>query len=56
MLAPMEPRGWDGFRPLPTDVYLNLVRFFYYNLEVGNLGTLNSRVRGKDIILNLIIL
>ena len=53
----MEALGWDGLRPLPTDVYLNLVRFLYYNLEVGNLDnikyTIDSRVRGKNIVLNL---
>ena len=60
MLAPMEALGWDGFRPLPTDVYLNLVRFFYYNLEVGNLDnieyTIDSKGRGKNIVLNPTIL
>ena len=56
MLAPMDALGWNGFRPLPNDVYTNLVRFFYYNLEVGTLEnieyTIDSRVRGKNIILN----
>ena len=55
MLAPMESLGWDGLQPLPTNVYSNLVRFFYYNLGIGNLDnieyTIDLRVRGKDIVL-----
>ena len=27
MMAPMDALGWNGFRPLPKDVYTNLVRF-----------------------------
>ena len=60
MLAPMEALGWDGHRSLPTDVYSNLVRFFYCNLKVRNLDnieyTIDSRVKGKNIVLNPIIL
>ena len=60
MLGPMESLGWDGLLPFPINVYSNLVRFFYYNLEVGNLDnieyTIDSRVKGKNIILNCTIL
>ena len=60
MLAPMDALGWNGFQPLPKDVYTNLVRFFYCNLEIGNLDnveyTIDSKVRGKDIVLNPTIL
>ena len=56
----MDALGWNGFRPLPKDVYTNLVRFFYCNLEIGNLDnveyTIDSKVRGKDIVLNPTIL
>ena len=56
MLEPMDALGWNGFQPLPIDVYPNLVRFFYHNLEIGNLDnieyTIVSRVRGKNIVLN----
>ena len=41
-------------------MYSNLVRFFYCNLEVGNLdnieSTIDTKVRGKTIVLNPIIL
>ncbi|GFY90943.1 hypothetical protein Acr_07g0011390 [Actinidia rufa] len=60
MLAPLDALGWNGLRPLPTDVYSNLVRFFYCNLEVENLDnieyTIDTRVRGKTIVLNPTIL
>ena len=60
MLALMDALGWNGFQPLPKDVYTNSVRFFYCNLEVGNLDnieyTIDLRVRGKSIILNPTIL
>ena len=60
MLAPMSALGWDGFRPLPTDVYSQLVRLFYYNLEVSTLDnveySIDSKVRGKTIALTPTIL
>ncbi|GFS38866.1 hypothetical protein Acr_00g0059940 [Actinidia rufa] len=60
MLAPTHALGWTRLRPLPKDVYTNLVRFFYCNLEVGNLDnieyTIDTRVRGKNIVLNPTIL
>ncbi|GFZ06813.1 hypothetical protein Acr_18g0009830 [Actinidia rufa] len=60
MLAPMSALGYDGFRPLPTDVYSKLVRLFYCNLEVENLDnieyTIDSRVRAKNIMLKPTIL
>ena len=60
MLAPMDVLEWNGIQPLPNDVYTNLVRFFYYNLKVKNLDnieyTIDTRVQGKDIVLNLTIL
>ena len=60
MLTPLDALGWNGLHPLPTDVYLNLVRFFYYNLEVGNLDsieyTIDTKVRGKTIVCNPTIL
>ena len=41
-------------------MYLNFVRFVYYNLEVKNLDnieyTIDSRVMGKNIVLNPTIL
>ena len=56
----MDARGWNGFRPLLDDIYTNLVRLFYWNLEVGTLKnieyTIDSRVRGKNIILTPTIL
>ncbi|GFZ03215.1 hypothetical protein Acr_15g0018230 [Actinidia rufa] len=55
MLAPMHALGWNDFQPLPDDVYINLVRLFYCNLEVGTLEnveyTINTKVQGKDIVL-----
>ena len=46
--------------PLLDDVYSNLVRFFYCNLEVGNLDnieyTIDIKVRGKIMVLNPTIL
>ncbi|GFS29173.1 hypothetical protein Acr_00g0005660 [Actinidia rufa] len=55
ILAPMDALGWNGFQSLPDDVYKNLVRFFYYNLEVWDLDnieyTIDSRVREKNIVL-----
>ena len=60
MLVPVEALGWGGLLPLPTDVYLNLVRFFYCNLKERNMDnieyTINTKVRGKTIILNPTIL
>ena len=60
MLAPFEALGGDGLRPLPTYVYSNLVRLFYCNLEIRNLDNIeyaiDSRVRGKNIVLNHTIL
>ena len=60
MLAPMDALGWNGLQPLPYDVYSNLVRLFYCNLKIGNLDnveyTIDSKVRGKSIILNPMIL
>ena len=55
-----EALGWEGMLPLPTDVYSNLVRFFYCNLEICNLDniefTRDTKVKGKDIVLNPTIL
>ena len=60
MLALVEAIELEGLLPLPTDVYSNLVRFFYYNLEVGNLDnimfTIDTKVREKDIVVNPTIL
>ena len=60
MLAPLEALEWDVLCPLPTDGYSNLVRFFYCNLEVGNLDSIkytnDTRVREKIIVLNPTIL
>ena len=60
MLAPMDALGWTNFRPLPKRVYPKLVRSFFCNLEVGTLDnieyTIDSRVRGKDIVPNPTIL
>ena len=60
MLVPVEAVGWEGLLPLPIDVYSNLVRFFYYNLKVGNLDniefTIDIKVRGKYIVLNPMIM
>ena len=60
MLAPMEALGWDRFCPLLKDVYSNLVRLFYCNIEVRNLDnieyTIDTKVRGRDIVLNPTIL
>ena len=60
MLALMNALGWNGLRPLPKDVYTNLVRFFYCNLEVVTLEnieyTIDSRVQGKNIVLTPTIL
>ncbi|GFY80649.1 hypothetical protein Acr_01g0004580 [Actinidia rufa] len=56
MLAPMDALGWTNFYPLPKLAYTKLLRSFYYNLKVRNLNnleyTIDSRVRGKDIIPN----
>ena len=56
----MNTLGWNGLRPLLTDVYTNLVRFFYCNMEVETLDnieyTIDSRVRGKNTVLNPTIL
>ena len=56
----MDALGWNRLRPLPNDVYNNLIRFYYCNLEVGNLDnieyTIDTRVRGKNIVLNPMIL
>ena len=60
MLALVEALGWDELLPLPTDEYSNSVKFFDCNLEVGNLVnieyTIDTKVRGKTIVLNLMIL
>ena len=44
MLAPMDGLGWPDFRVFPMNVYTNLVRFFYCNLEVGNLDNVEYTV------------
>ena len=60
MLAPIDALGWNGFWPLPKDVYTNLVRFYYYNLDVKNLDnieyTIDWSVGGTNIVLNSTIL
>ncbi|GFS41478.1 hypothetical protein Acr_00g0074560 [Actinidia rufa] len=56
MLEPARVLGWNTLIPLPKNVYSDLVRYFYCNLEVGNLDnaefTIDSYVRGKHIVLN----
>ena len=56
MMEPVRALGWSALIPLPTSVYSELVRYFYCNLEVGNLDkpefTIDSYVRGKHIELN----
>ena len=60
MTHPMDVLGWTNFRPLPKMVYTKLVRAFYCNLEIGLIDdheySVDSRVRGKNIILNPSIL
>ncbi|GFZ18502.1 hypothetical protein Acr_27g0002410 [Actinidia rufa] len=60
MLASMDALEWTIFRPLPKLAYTKLVRSFYCNLEVGTLDnieyTIDSRVKGKNIVLNPMIL
>ena len=60
MLEPVRALGWSALIPFPTSVYSDLVRYFYCNLEVGNLDnpefTIYSYVRGKHIELNPTIL
>ncbi|GFZ06751.1 hypothetical protein Acr_18g0009210 [Actinidia rufa] len=60
MLEPARVLGWNTLIPLPKNVYSDLVRYFYCNLEVGNLDnaefTIDSYVRGKHIVLNPTIL
>ena len=60
MLAPVQALGWSALIPLPTSVFSDLVRYFYCNLEIGNLDnsefTIDSYVRGKHIELNPTIL
>ncbi|GFY95346.1 hypothetical protein Acr_10g0007310 [Actinidia rufa] len=60
MLEPARVLGWNTLIPLSKNVYSDLVRYFYCNLEVGNLDnaefTIDSYVRGKHIILNPTIL
>ena len=58
-MKPVKAQGWERMLPRPTDAYLSLVRFFYYNLEVGTLENnefpIDTRVRGNNIVLNPII-
>ncbi|GFZ02654.1 hypothetical protein Acr_15g0012620 [Actinidia rufa] len=60
MLEPARVLGWNTLIPLPKNVYSDLVRYFYCNLEVGNLDnaefTIDSYVRGKHIVLNPTVL
>ena len=60
MLDPARVLGWNTLIPLPTNVYSDLVRYFYCNLEVGNLDnaefTIDSYIQGKHIVLNPTIL
>ncbi|GFZ18474.1 hypothetical protein Acr_27g0002130 [Actinidia rufa] len=60
MMEPVRALGWSALIPLPTSVYSDLVRYFYCNLEVGNLDkpefSIDSYVRGKHIELNPTIL
>ena len=60
MMGPMNALGWNGLRPLPNEVYTNLVRFFYCNLEVGTLENIeyiiDTRVWVKNIVLTPTIL
>ena len=52
--------GCEFDRNFPLNVSTNFVRFFYCNLEVGTLDnieyTIDSRVRGKNTVLNYTIL
>ena len=56
----MDSLRWNDLWPLPNDIYTNLVRFFYCNLEIGTLEnieyTIDSRVIRKNIVLTLTIL
>ncbi|GFZ18363.1 hypothetical protein Acr_27g0001020 [Actinidia rufa] len=60
MMEPVRALGWSALIPLPTSLYSDLVRYFYCNLEVGNLDkpefSIDSYVRGKHIELNPTIL
>ena len=61
MMAPMtHSDGLTSDQPLPKRLYTKFGKSFYCNLEVGNLDnikyTVDSRVRGKNIVLNPTIL